>query len=518
VHRKKFISNTVFLVGTSSVTQLVAIIVLPLFVENIGTSMYGLFVISNVLLGYMGLLDFGFTDGLMRQIGRAHASGRNKELADAVWTGFWLLLVVGLISALIIYFGRFWIIDFLKVDEADKDIASKLMTVTAVFSMLYWPMRLPETILNAVLRIKESSIVSSIFGIVSSLIMLLLVMLSMDVVSIRIGVCLVMGTSWLAMLWMVRRHVPQLHWELLRFSLSTAQKMMSFSLGMFYTRLLSIVSIRIDYMIIGGMLGVASITPYAIITKLFDVITSFTHKLFGALLPTVFNLDSVKNRHKLQTVLEDGVRYRALIISPIVYLGIVVSPSFIDMWVGHEYVEYTIWAQFFLAVILFNTFGIAVAIARGTGRLMACNCLLTIRVAVNLALSITLTPYFGIGGPILGTVISQTILGDAIALPYMCRICGLRPGKALKQGLLIIASNIPITVLLLYLLPRVQIASWFGLVVVSGIILAIMYTTIFMLFVTAKEKQDINTALNLIGINRFRILDQLLKRTLLKET
>lgn len=52
--------------------------------------------------------------------------------------------------------------------------------------------------------------------------------------------------------------------------------------------------------------------------------------------------------------------------------------------------------------------------------------------------------------------------------------------------------------------------------VVSGIILAIIYTTIFILFVTVKEKRDIHTALNLIGVNRFRIHDQLLKRTVFK--
>lgn len=516
MHRKRFISNTIFPVSAGLVAQIIQIFILPLFIENLGAEMYGLFVISTLLVGYVGVLDFGFTEGLTRQVGRAYSENNEKKLSEAVSTGFWLLLGIGALSATAIYLGRFLLVDFLKVGASERELAAQLFTVTAIFSLLQWPLKLPQVILRGTLHIKQEGLAQAATAVVVSLVMLLLVLVSNNVVDIRVGSFAVMAGGLLLQGLLVRRYVPSLRWGMFAFNPSACREMASYSAGMFYTKLLSLLSIRIDQLIIGGMIGAAAIAPYMVASRLFEVVVNNTNKLFGAFLPTVFNLDTDQNRHKLQTLLDDGTRYRALLISPLAYLGIVISPSFIRTWMGPDYVQYAIWSQLFMVPLLFNVFGFGVNIARGRGKLLATNSILTVRVFVNVVLSIILTPPLGIGGPIVGTLVASTVLGDGVFLGVFCKICGLKSANALKQGFCIMLLNLPFALLLLYFITSMRIESWFILIIVAITVCLILYSVLFLAFFREKEKQDLFLAFDQLGLTRIQIVNRMLREALLK--
>lgn len=506
MHRKRYITNTVFLFGAGLVAQVIGLFVLPLFIENLGPEMYGLFVISNLLMGYVGLMDFGFTDGLTRQIGRAYGAGDYDELADAVSTGFWLLMIVGLVAGAVIYFGRFLFLDLLHVSGSDRAIASRLVAVTAAFSVFQWPMRLPDTILHATLHIKQKSVVQAAAQIVSSMVMLILVLSSVNVVGIRLGVCVVLVVSWLPQIVLVRRCIPDLKWRPFRFRRETFRSMTGFSLGMFYTKLLSMLAIRADHLIIGTMIGVGAITPYVIASKLFDLVRNYTSKLFGALLPTIFSLDTVQNRHKLQTVLEDGVRCRAILITPIAYTCIIISPSFINKWMGPEYSSCAGWSQLYLLVFFSNFFGISVVIARGIGKLKLCNIYSSLVVLLNVSVSILLVPRYGFGGPIIGTVASNLIIGNILSFPFFCKAVGLDWKKTYFLGMRIVATNFPLAVLL-FLIFRVHLLqSWLSIAVLFLCQLIIFYIILFVLFVDDHHTKDLHMFAQACGIDRIKPL------------
>ncbi len=75
VTRKVLISNTVFVGVGAIVSDLITLFILPRFVTNLGADLYGLWIISKIILGYFNLLDFGFTEGLTRYV----ADARVKE-------------------------------------------------------------------------------------------------------------------------------------------------------------------------------------------------------------------------------------------------------------------------------------------------------------------------------------------------------------------------------------------------------------------------------------------------------
>jgi O-antigen/teichoic acid export membrane protein len=169
---------------------------------------------------------------------------------------------------------------------------------------------------------------------------------------------------------------------------------------------------------------------------------------------------------------------------------------------GDEYVQYAIWSQLFMIPIIISIFGIGTIIARGVGKLKICNSVLTIRVIVNLAISIGSVPYLGIGGPILGTVVAQVIFGDAITFPFFCRICRLYPWKVFRDAIAIICVNLPAALIAFVLVNRFHINGWIQIITTSIILLIVFYLTLLLLFVKEREKRDLMLALDAIGLDR----------------
>lgn len=513
MHRKRYITNTVFFFGTGLFAQLITLFVLPLFIKNLGKEMYGLFVISNLLTGYVGLLDFGFTDGLTREVGRTYSTGNREALEDAVATGFWLLAAVGMTAGALIYFGRFGILDFLNVTGADRKIAANLLTLTALFSVIKWPLRLPQVILRAALRIKEESIIRAAGTLVSSVTMLALVYFAFDVVTVRFGVFLVGTLTALAEVALARHYVPEAVWHPLRFRRGTFRNMSGFSLGMFYSKLLSFLGGRVDQLIIGNMIGLGSITAYSVADKMHRFLQVSASRLSGPVLPTIFSLDTIENRHKLQTFLTDSVRYRVLLISPLAYVGIIVSPTFIRIWMGPEYEKYAIWSQLLMVLCLAGFLGMATSLARGTGRLRISNGIHTAGVTTKLVAAIALTPVFGIGGPIIGSLVSVLLFG-IIPFPFLCRLCRVDWRPSLLQAISILGANAPAAVLCLLLIRAAEIQSWAVLVLVCGLIAALFYSTLFILFVRARERSDIRMAVESTGLTRVPVVASIVDKIL----
>jgi O-antigen/teichoic acid export membrane protein len=516
MHRQRFISNTVFLVLTSLVAQVVNLFVLPLFIENLGEEMYGIFILSGILLGYLNLLDFGFTQGMTRYIARAHAEKDPVKLNQFIAAGFWFLTVIGIIAAGLIYFGRFAIVDFFNVTEANRPMAANLLAVTAFFSLIQWPARLPGTIMHATLHIKQISIWDAIQSVLTSVAMLLLVYYSVDVVSIRIATGFIGIIALLPKLLLVRRYVPQAKWTLHKFHFCRLREMSSFSLGMFYASVLVILSYGLDNAIIGRMVGLQSISLYAIATKLSKFVDKYTSHLMGVLQLTVFNLDTDQNRHRIQTLFEEAVRYRGIAITPLAYTCIIISPTFIRLWMGKEYAaSCAIWSQLALSVFLINFFGVAGIVARAIGKLRLMNTIISISTVCNVVISIALAPHFGFAGPLIGTIITSILFGGFITFPLVCNACKISWKKTYLAGIGIVIINIPTALISYIILEHFPINRWPQLIFFSTLIVSIFYLTLFFAFIDGKRINDIRLLMQSFGVGRISLAEKAIERVFL---
>ena len=131
--RKLFIKNTLYNTGFKLVNQMIALFILPLFVKNLGAELYGIWVISGIVIGYLGIMDLGFTQGAMKFISEAISQKDNTKFNRVFSTSTAFFFLVGTAICLIILLLNERILSQLKIAPADFETARTLLIVSALF-------------------------------------------------------------------------------------------------------------------------------------------------------------------------------------------------------------------------------------------------------------------------------------------------------------------------------------------------------------------------------------------------
>lgn len=502
VTRQLIISNTVFSGLAGLTVQVINLFVLPLFIRNLGPELYGVWVISGIILGYLGLMDFGFGQGITRYAADAYQKKDYERLSSVVMSGLVFLTFLGLVVGTMVIWGRYAIVDFFSVSEENRQTAANLLFVTGIFSLVGWPQRITGIVLQAVLRIKEQQILKIVTTTLSSCLMLTLVYLSYDIVLIKVLLSFLGLALWIPSWYMVRKYVPGMKWARSHISLQRLKEMSPFSIGMFFASLLSMLAIQLDSMLIGKMLSLGAIAYYVVASKFFSITNHYTRMLGTTLLPTVFNLNATNDKGRISKLVNDMIKYRSLLNIPTAFLCLAICRPFIRLWMGPEYESCAIWAQVYLLVPIMVPFGIVATVVKGTGRIGLVNTCDTIRVLINLSVSIILIPYWGIGGPIVGTVTAMIVFGDPQLFPWFCRVLGIRWQESAAVYAKILMTNIPILCVSYGFIKYLAPETWLSLITASFVVFVTYVGVNFFVFVGKKEKGDVYSGLESMGLLR----------------
>jgi len=495
-NRSLFISNTIFNVGANLITQIIGLFVLPLFARNIGVEIYGIWVLSSVVLGYLGLFEMGFGVGITRYISEAYVNKRAKELNDVINTGLLLFLGIGLAICCICIFFNAQILRFFSIAPANIQVARNLLIISGIFAVVFWPMRIIESVFEGLLRYKELSFVRGIKSIGAVSVLLYCVYVGLPIEMIAVIYNSSMLILWLALLIPLKMFVPTYSFNLF-LNIGVIKKISSFSFAVFYSRVLSMIALKLDYIIIGIFISMSAITAYTVASRLFYAAYIYLGMLSSVLWATVFNARAVGNHVLIEKMLSQGTKYMACVIAPIAYLGIAVSPSFIRLWMGEAYVQYAIWSQMFMFVLLIGPgLGLASNIAMASGKCSLVNILSSISVAVNLVISVAFIRALGIGGPILGTLIAGVLVSGPFAFPIYCKLIKVDWKKPLLTVYKISLSGFPMFCGFYFLINRLVSINWTNLILFSGIYLLLQYFLSYILFLNRDEKNDLRLLLN----------------------
>ncbi len=496
-NRELFISNTVFNVSFKLVNQVIALFILPLFVKNLGADLYGIWVIAGITLGYLGIMDMGFTQGVMKYISEAYVKKDFLKFNKVINTASVLFFLIGSVILLIIFLFHTQIVRLFAIRPENIETACQLLLITGIFAPVLWTTRITDTTFQGILRFKEYSILSGIQALGKTLAMLYLVYDGYGIVSIAIITNIVHLVLWTPSLAVLVKILPDLSFGKRFLTLDVIKEIMPFSMGVFYSQLIAMLALQADNLIIGIAVSMSGVTAYVVASKLFYTSYSYMGMLSGVLQPTTFQAFANDDKVLIDKILAKGTKYMTMLYTPIGYLGIIVSPLFIKTWMGVEYLQYAIWSQAFMAVFIVTSgFGMPINLVFNSGRTRPPNVIKTVSIFVNLTISILLVKNFGIGGPILGTLIAG-LLGP-LTFPYFCKLIDADWKKHTILVLKIIAINIPSSVFFYWVSLKIE-AGWLNLIGLSLGIIIVQSLTLYVAFFTSDEKKDIRIFLETLG-------------------
>src|SRR5689334_15108498 len=92
--RYKIFRNVLTSLLSLTTNVVVGLVLMPFVVRHIGLTDFGIWVLVNTLVGYMGLLDIGLAPALIRKSAQLIARGDDEELSRTVSTFFLIYLAI----------------------------------------------------------------------------------------------------------------------------------------------------------------------------------------------------------------------------------------------------------------------------------------------------------------------------------------------------------------------------------------------------------------------------------------
>jgi O-antigen/teichoic acid export membrane protein len=445
------------------------LLVLPLFIKNLGAELYGIWILSGVVMGYLNVFDFGFTQGLQKYVAEARVKGDHKELSEVVVTGTGLLLIIGLLLGVLFWAGAQPIVEFFNIQPEHQLIATRLLRISAVFCVVMWPLRIVDVVLNATMHIKELSFLNAFKTGVQSLVMLGMVWMVQDVVLIKWVTAALMAGCSVGGLMLTTKYVPEISWNLIHFKIQQLKRMHKFSLGMFYTALILMFQSQIDPLIVAKYMTMAMITSYVVASKLFMIVQKISSLAVGVLTPASYSVAASGDKNRLARLTEESVFFRCVLATFFSSIAFYVAPDFIFLWVGPEFHGVTLWARVYLLMCPFISLANVSQIGKAAGEICLVNKFITAEIILNVALSIILVRWFGIGGPILGTVISFFLTGAPVTTSILLKKIGISSATRMYSLVLPSVAAAYFIVVLLSFLPFGREPGWMTLIMKSGL-------------------------------------------------
>lgn len=247
----------------------VSFVTVPLYIHAIGAARYGVVTLTWILLGYLGVLDFGLSRAAANTLGRLnHASSR--ERGAVLVTTLYLNLLFGLIASATLYCvggALLWRWFSLSGELAHEAVAAFPWMVPML------PLGLLNSVAVGALDSREQFLLSTtlnacgvILGLVLPLVCVMIFGPSLTVIIpalmlVRLGVVAAMLS---AVFWVerpIRSLAPDLVW---------ARKLFGYGAWVSVSSVISPILDTFDQMVIGRMLGAAAVAHYAVPMKFRD--------------------------------------------------------------------------------------------------------------------------------------------------------------------------------------------------------------------------------------------------------
>lgn len=324
--------NTLYNLTGSLTLVAVNLITLPLYLHLIGNARYGVLAIVMLLLGYFNFFDLGLARATANRIARLHDAPA-VEREHVFWTALGLNTGFGLVGGLVLYgvagatFAHF----FKMPDAMRAEVLSTLPWLAASV-----PVATLSGVLVGTLEGRER------FGVVNSLQVLgsLLFQLTPLTVAYVHGpsldwlipaAILARAASMLPLAAAVVRALP------LRGAggpqRALAKPLLGYGGWVTATSLVSPILETLDRLLIGSVLGAASVTHYTVPSEL----ASRFRMLPAAMARSLFPRLSSQNSADASRQTADSVGVLAALLTPLIVLGILVMAPFLTLWVGADF-------------------------------------------------------------------------------------------------------------------------------------------------------------------------------------
>lgn len=411
-----------------AISCLIPFLYTPVMLEMLGQAEYGLYSLSNSVVGYLSLLSFGFGTTIIRYLSKYRAENKQEDLEKCY--GFFLLIYMVLAMIILLVglaisqnvervFNR-----GLSLEETQK--MEQLVLIMAANLAISFPLSIFSSVAVAHERYffrKIMDIVATLAAPVANLVALYLGYASVGMALAGTVVqCALAPISifYCASVLKVKPRFGRMPGNLIR-------EMLGFSAFTFLGTLVDMLFWATDKVILGMLASSAAVAVYNVGGTFNNMVMSLSTSISGVLVPRITGMVTTdSNRGNWSALFIKVGRVQFLIIGLIVSGFAVFGQAFIELWVGPEYAEafwVAVLTMFPLCVPLIQNTGLSFVVAQNKHKFRSIVYLI-IAIA-NVISTYLVVPTMGIIGAALCSCVSYLLGQGLIMNIYYYKVTGL---------------------------------------------------------------------------------------------
>lgn len=461
--RNKISRNVLSNFGGTGISIIVGFFLMPFIVHRIGLTAFGILVLVNSLVGYMGILDVGLAPTLVKKSAEYLATGEKERLDNTVSTIFILYLLSGIIIGVAILILSCFLPHIFKVSAEEIPIFKIVLWIVGLQTAIGFPMSIWRGLLGGLQDFHVINGITIASNLIRAVVTVILLISGFGLISlVLLGFGLAM-LGWLAGMLRVKYRIPYLRIKISRLELKKIKDLVRFSGAMFISGIAGKTIDGADRIIIGLFLPVASITIYEVGARISGYSRTVLYNILSAIIPAASDLYTRGDKAILQKLYLNATKYLLIVFGTVVASLLLFGKEFIHLWMGKGFEE-SVWIMY--ALVIGNLYQSQNVIGHGmligTGNLRVFTKIMSAYSIVNIILSIIFVIQWGLIGVALATTLTFFIL-ETCFIFYLTKVFEMRFFSLLRECHLSAVKTIVPAIIIIYYLPTTLINSWTGL-------------------------------------------------------
>lgn len=433
--------NAVMNLASYATTIILALLVSPAVIRNLGDERYGAWTLVAELIGYSGMLDVGVRWAVsyyvVQHLAREAWDDVNRFLSSAMV----VMAVVGLLSTMLgVTFAWLFPVLFKIHPRYIFEVRFSLTLLSFVIGLSF-PLEVYSAVLYAHRRLDVQSGIEIISAVSSSVGYLVVAVSGRGLIGLGFVLASTRVVTWVIRIWYTNRLTSRLRIHPTLFDMSAVRALLGFGSKNFAINVARTILTRTQSVIIGAFVSVEMITRYRIGGSLVEYVFSAVTAISLAFTPQFTYLLARSERDKAKELYLKATRISSACSFMVPAYVLVYGSVFLALWIGPKYVmgPLTTRSDIVMAVLLAGYIprcvqSISWQFLAGAGRLDTMLWITIAEATTSIAFCMMFIRAWGIAGVAIGTALPSLILNTFVVPRQALHIIGISGREYWKLG------------------------------------------------------------------------------------
>jgi O-antigen/teichoic acid export membrane protein len=405
----RIVRNALFILCARVWFLVMGLFLTPYILSRLGNDEFGIWLLVGVIVGYVGIADFGLGASFVKFIAEYNARGDQKAVNAVYSTGVAVYLALTFIVLSAAYLSIGVVLEFLTIPPGMEEKAR--FVVGLGFVALVWTnfILVYRSVIDGLQRIDISTgvaVLSSVANIAGCVIAL---ESGFGIQGLAINQLITHAITTVLTMYLAYRICPGLRF-VPKDMRAYFSRLFRYGVNLQIGNVASLINLNFDKLLVNRFIDASHVTFYEIGSRLPWTLRGFPLVVLSPLIPATSELEVREGRAAVYDLFSRTSKYLSVVAFPLFGGAMVTGQAFIEAWVGHGYDSSVIVLRILcVGYFLYTLAAPSSHMVSGMGRPDYPRNAETLNLLVNVVSSVALVSRYGFYGAPLGTAIAMAV-------------------------------------------------------------------------------------------------------------